>query len=448
MILLLMTALGLQTAQAQSVASPYKSMRLDNGLEVIVIENRTVPLVTVDITVRNGAFTEPDEFAGLSHLYEHMFFKANAALPSQEQFMDQVGKLGIVFNGYTSDEVVTYFFTLPAKNVDEGIKFMANAIRTPMFKDEELLKEREVVLGEFDRNEAQPTFVLRYAMDSAMWMPYVSRKQPLGQRPVIQTATVEKMKMIQNRYYVPNNSALIVSGDVKASEVFALAKKYYNDWQPGGEPFPSNLPPAFPLLKPKLVVREAKIPDVTVRLSFRGPSVAKDEPAPYAASLLTTLINQPTSRFYNHLVDSGLVTQINGGYDPAHNVGSFEVYASAPKEKARRVLEVIKAELKAMSQPGYFSDEEIAVAKRIAADEKLFEQDNIYNFTIGTTARWWSMASLDYYESFSDNVAQVTPEQLRDVVNRYLVGQPFVLGIGSDRATLNTLNFTEEALTW
>ena len=73
--------------------SPYKTMKLDNGLEVVVIENHVVPLVTVDIAVRNGSFTEPDEFAGLSHLYEHMFFKANAVIPSQEKFMKRVRSL-------------------------------------------------------------------------------------------------------------------------------------------------------------------------------------------------------------------------------------------------------------------------------------------------------------------------------------------------------------------
>src|SRR5690606_8091370 len=70
--------------------TPYRTTTLSNGLDVIVIEDKTVPLVTIDITVRNGAFTEPDEFAGLSHLYEHMFFKANAVIPTQEQFMKRI----------------------------------------------------------------------------------------------------------------------------------------------------------------------------------------------------------------------------------------------------------------------------------------------------------------------------------------------------------------------
>lgn len=428
--------------------SPYRSMKLDNGLEVIVIENHTVPLITVDIAVRNGSFTEPDEFAGLSHLYEHMFFKANAVLRSQEQFMKRVRQLGITFNGYTSDEVVTYFFTLPSSNLDPGMKFMADAIRTPLFNDSELVKEREVVLGEFDRNEAQPEFALRYALDSALWMPYVSRKQPLGQRMVIKTAGVEKMKMIQDRFYVPNNSALIVSGDVRPDQVFKLAKEYFADWKREADPFPTYNPPPFPLLKSKLVVREAKIPDVVIRMMFRGPSVGKDEPAPYVAQLISTMLRQPTSRFYHNLADSGLVTSLFGGYDNARNVGDITFALRAPRDKSLEALRVLKAEVKAMAKPGYFTPEEIETAKQIISDRSIFEQDNFHAFTIGTTAQWWSMASLDYYLHFPSNVRKVTPGEIVEFVKHYLVDQPFVLGVGAAGKTLDELNITAEELKW
>ena len=67
---------------------------LENGLEVIVIENHSVPLVTVELDVKNGAYTESPEYDGLSHLYEHMFFKANAKIPSQEAYMERIRELG------------------------------------------------------------------------------------------------------------------------------------------------------------------------------------------------------------------------------------------------------------------------------------------------------------------------------------------------------------------
>src|SRR4030042_5945535 len=83
--------------------------KLDNGLEVISIENHTVPLVTISIAVKNGAYTEPPEYNGLSHLYEHMFFKGNKAIPNQEKYMERQRELGIVWNGGTSTEYVNYY---------------------------------------------------------------------------------------------------------------------------------------------------------------------------------------------------------------------------------------------------------------------------------------------------------------------------------------------------
>lgn len=432
----------------RSPNSPYQSITLENGLQVIVIEDHTVPLATVDITVRNGAFTEPDEFAGLSHLYEHMFFKANAVLPSQEQFMKRIRQLGITFNGYTSDEVVTYFFTLPSANLEPGVKFMADAIRTPKFNQEELVKEREVVLGEFDRNEAQPDFVLDYAMDSALWMPYVSRKQPLGQRMVIKTATVEKMEMIQQRFYLPNNAALIVSGDVDPTVVFNLARKYYADWQRGPDPFPTYNPPTFPPLQSKLVVREVKMPEVAIRMVLRGPSVGKDEPDPYIAQLIATMLRQSTSRLHHVLIDSGLVTGAFSQFSNARNTADIGFYLNAEPEKARKALATLKSELAAMAKPGYFTAEEIAVGKQIIADRSLFERENFHRFTTGTTAQWWSKASLEYYLGFAPNVQKLTEADITRFAQRYIAGQPFVLGIGAEQKTLNTLNITEEELKW
>ena len=104
---------------------------LDNGLDLIVIENSTVPLVTIEIDVRNGAYTEPPEFDGLSHLYEHMFFKANESIPNQERFLERTRELGMTWNGTTSEERVNYYFTIPKDSLRQGMEFMKAAITTP-----------------------------------------------------------------------------------------------------------------------------------------------------------------------------------------------------------------------------------------------------------------------------------------------------------------------------
>ena len=85
------------------------SRQLANGLEVIVLEDHSVPLVTIELAVRNGSYTEPPELNGLSHLYEHMFFKANRAIANAEEYLRRIGQMGIAYNGSTREEVVMLF---------------------------------------------------------------------------------------------------------------------------------------------------------------------------------------------------------------------------------------------------------------------------------------------------------------------------------------------------
>lgn len=114
---------------------------LGNGLDVIVIPNPTVPLVTVEIDVKNGGYTEGAEYTGLSHLYEHMFFKANKTIPNQERYLERLRELGATWNGSTGDERVNYFYTLPKDSLVPALQFMYDAITSPLFLQDELVKE-------------------------------------------------------------------------------------------------------------------------------------------------------------------------------------------------------------------------------------------------------------------------------------------------------------------
>ena len=195
------------TIQAQNdMPDNFHFEKLDNGLELLIIEDPSVPLVTIEIAVHNGAYTESPEYDGLSHLYEHMFFKANKNIPSQEDFLDRVSELGISFNGTTSDERVNYFITLSNTKLAEGLEFMNDAIRYPLFLEEEMKKENPVVDGEFQRAESNPVFFLMNDVNRVMWGENYSRKNTIGDHDIILTATPEKMRTIQGKYYYPNNT--------------------------------------------------------------------------------------------------------------------------------------------------------------------------------------------------------------------------------------------------
>src|SRR5215207_6814411 len=179
----------LQAGIAQKLPPNFHLQKLKNGLEVLVIEDKTVPLITVEICVKNGSYTEDAEYNGLSHLYEHMFFKANKDLPSQEQFLERKNELGLSLNGTTSNERVNYFFTHNKKFLVEGLKFMNSAIRYPLFKEDEMKRENPVVDGEFQRAESNPTFWLMNDMSRKLWGDLYSRKNVIGDHNIILTAT-------------------------------------------------------------------------------------------------------------------------------------------------------------------------------------------------------------------------------------------------------------------
>src|SRR5712675_3556142 len=107
-----------------------------------------------------------------------MFFKANRAIANAEEYLHRIGQMGIAYNGSTREEVVNYFFTTTSPNLRTAMQFMKDAVRYPLFDEKEFEREREVVIGEIDRNESNPYYYLQREMTDRLFSKYPSRKQP------------------------------------------------------------------------------------------------------------------------------------------------------------------------------------------------------------------------------------------------------------------------------
>jgi zinc protease len=419
---------------------------LKNGLEVIVIENPIVPLATIEIDVHNGSFTEPPEYNGLSHLYEHMFFKANEMIPNQERFLERGRELGMTWNGSTSEERVNYFFTLPKDSLRQGLEFMNAAIRTPLFKEEELVRERSVVTGEYDRDESSPFYNLYVAVNKKLWPRYYSRKNPLGERDVILTADHDKMKTIQNRYYIPNNSALVVSGDVKHEQVYKLAEEILGSWPRGEDPFIKYPSPDHPpLQKSEVVVVEKPVGAITLEIAMHGPSVRKDRKATYAADVLSYILGQHNSRFYRNLVDSGLLTSVNLSYYTLDKTGPITIFAQTSADKYSAAVKGIFDEIKKFTDADYFTDDQLESAKNQLQINEVYGRERPSNFA-HTVGFWWAVAGLDYYLNYVDNLRKVTRDDVDRYVRKYIQNAPYVMGVLLSPNDQQKLSIKEGAL--
>lgn len=436
-------------AHAQSRAELEKVLRrkvLSNGMEVIVVENHGVPIATLEIDVRNGAFTQSPEYAGLAHMYEHMFFKANADLPLPDQFTDRAAELGAVFNGSTREEVVNYYLTLPADSLAGGLQFLASALRSPLFREDELKREKEVVLGEYDRNQAEPSFEFIQKATELLYPGQASRKNTIGDRDVIANVTPAQMRYIQKKYYVPNNSALIVTGDVDPDRVFALAEKFYGDWPRGADPFVADpIPPIPPLDGNKANISEQPIGAVAVLIQWQGPSVGKDPGSTFAADVFSDALNTPGSTFQKNLVDTGLWQGIGVNYYTLNNVGPVSISGQTSPEKFRVAMAALEREIARFTDPTYITPRELEAVKaqRVTSSAFGIEKASEIAHTIGF---WWSVASLDYFMSYNDRMAQERITDLMRYTTTYIKDKPRVTSVLLSKEARSEIKLTEDEL--
>lgn len=445
------------TKTAQTSEVPFVNKVLPNGLEIIVLPDRSVPIATVELDVRNGSFTEPPELNGLSHLYEHMFFKPNQAVLLYQcesainqgglsdvgkkvcanplSLKSQIGNVGYldnqdqlsIYNGTTQEEVVNYFYTTTSPYLSSAMRLINDAVRYPTFDEEEFAQEKQVVIGELDRHESNPGYYLNQTLMNKLFYKYPTRKMPAGTRETVAAATTNQMRLIQSRYYVPNNAAIVVTGDVNPDEVFKTAEQIFGNWErrkvdPFKE-FPLVEHPA--LTKSEGVIVEQPVQNVLINIGWQGPSIGKDDAATYAADVYSYILSQPNSRFQRAMVDSGLTVGAGIGYYTQRNVGPIQLALQTAPDKANAALKAVYAEIAQFDKPDYFTDEELESAKTILESRDLFDREKLsdYSHTLGF---WWSSTGIDYFRGYYKNLRATSRADINRYVKTYIQGKPHV----------------------
>ncbi|MDB5146249.1 MAG: insulinase family protein [Mucilaginibacter sp.] len=404
---------------------------LPNGLDVLVIENAKVPLTTIEIAVKNGAYTEGPEFSGLSHLFEHMFFKANKDYPTQEKFLKRTQELGAIWNGTTNTERVNYYFTFDRDSLKAGLKFMNAAIRFPIYREEDMKKERPVVDGEFQRAESDPGFQLWFGMQQKLWGDLITRKNPIGIHEVINTATPEKMMIIKDKYYFPNNSLLTICGDVKHDNAFALAEGIFGDWANSGFDPQTKFPiPAFkPLAKPEYFVKETTIAQTPyMELTWQGPSYPTDSAGTVVADVFSTIVGLNSSKLQQALVDKGLASGVYVNYTTSRYVGPIDVFVVPNPNKLKECYTELMNQISMWNKDDYFTDEQMATAKAILHRNDIHAKEKPSSLPSQISYQWCS-TSFNFYTDLDANYQKVTRADIKKYLDTYVIGKPYAAGL-------------------
>ncbi|UCD37801.1 MAG: insulinase family protein [Fidelibacterota bacterium] len=418
---------------------------LKNGLQVIVIQNHTVPLATVSIVFKNGSYTETPEENGLTHLHTHMLFKANQSYPTRESLLERTRELGAITQDYCREEWVNLQVTLPADSLRPGLDFISQSVMYPLFLGDQLALEKQVVRDEIEREAANPGYHLVQARRAKLWGRNFCRKNYLGDRRVVRSATLEQIRLIQERYVIPNNTALLVSGDVKPRVVFRMAKEFFGEWEPGPDPAQAHPVPTIAHLEAHQdTVVVQPVNNAEILMAWHGPSVGVDVKGTFAADVFSLILNQRTSELQKNLVGSGIALKVSAIYLTQKHVGPILIGAVCRPQKYREAYQTLQAEIEKFADPEYFSDQQLATAKTLLEVEAIYKGDKASGH-VEEVGFWWAIAGLEYYRDYLDNLRAVSREDIQQYLNTYIIGKPHVTATMVNRETRRQWSMAEES---
>lgn len=413
--------------QAVPADSSVRRATLDNGLQVIVAENHDVPIVTVLLAVRNGAMTQDSGDEGLAHLYEHLLFRSYKGDP--EAFAVEASDLDADWNGTTAEEVVTYFLAPPSKNAMKAIALLGRLVQKPRFNARDLKNERPVVLNELQRDEADPEQALDRQASRMLWGASWSRKDISGDSASLKRIEIPRLQEAYGQYYVPNNAALVVTGDVSAADVFAAAKEQFGPWTKAPDPFAQRpVPPVAPLTASSALLMAKPVTHATILVKYRGPSAGRDTIAPYAIDLLCDVLNEHGSTFQRDLAGSDLFQSVHCGYETLAHVGPITFRGETTPERAPRALTALLHELDGLGNMDGVTDEDLTIAKKRQHVASELSVESSYALAPALAASW-SIGGAEAYELYDRRVTAQRLVDLQDVATMFVSAQPRVIAV-------------------
>ncbi len=398
---------------------------LDNGMKVIVKEDRRAPIMVSQVWYKVGASYEPDGITGISHALEHMMFKGTKVHKPGE-FSRIIAQNGGTENAFTGRDYTAYFQTMSSDRLAISLELEADRMRHLTLPAEEFAKEIEVIKEERRlRTEDKPTGQV-YEQFSALAYRSLPYANPvIGWMNDLENMQVSDLSDWYRLWYAPNNATLVVVGDVDPQEVFLLAKKYFGPLKR------EAIPQLKPLREPQQKGETRSVVKVPANepymiMGFKTPVLTTAETSwePYALEMLAAVLDGGSSaRFSKNLVRGSEVAVSAGAEYNAFTrlPGMLLVDGTPAKGRTMQELEeALRQEIgRLRSEP--VTEEELERVRTQVIASKVFQLDSVFYqaMEIGmleTVGLDWRL--IDQYVSA---LKKITPEQVRNVAERYLV---------------------------
>jgi zinc protease len=409
-------------AGAQSAAQEHK---LANGLRVIVKEDHRAPTVVHMVWYGAGSMDEVSGTSGVAHVLEHMMFKGTKTVKSGE-FSRRIAAAGGRENAFTNRDYTAYFQQVPKAALPQMMQLEADRMSNLLVTETEFSREIKVVMEERRlRTEDQPRALVAEALNAEAYFAHPYRRPVIGWMNDLENMSYVDARNWYARWYVPDNAFVVVVGDVKADEVFALAQKYYGRIK--ARPLPERKPQLEPEQRGvhRVVVKApAELPYLLMGWKCPVLRDVDQDWQPYALEVLAGVLDgNESARLNQSLVrNSRMASEVGADYDAtARGPGMCFLEGTPSQGRSAAELETgLRAELARLVDDGVAEDELARVKAQVVASQ-IFKRDSIFSqaMEIGQ----FETAGLSHrdIDRVLERIKAVTAEQVRAAAKQYFV---------------------------
>ncbi len=319
----------------------YEKFELENGLKVIVHQDKSTPIACINILYNVGARDEHPDQTGFAHLFEHLMFGGSVNIPNYDEPLQRVGGEN---NAFTTNDITNYYLTLPSENLETGFWLESDRMLSLAFSDKSLEVQRSVVIEEFkQRYLNQPYGDVWLLMRPMIYKVHPYQWDTIGKEiSHIENAQMQDVKNFFKKFYCPNNAIMVVAGNVEFEEVKALTEKWFAPI-PKGPDNKRNLPVEPPQTEARSLVVERDVPAAAIYKAYHMCSRYDKEY--YATDLISDILSRGnSSRLHNSLIKekkmfSDLHAYVMGDFDKGLFIVSGKLSSGVTMAEADKAID-------------------------------------------------------------------------------------------------------------
>jgi len=410
-----------------------KPFTLPNGVKCILHDTKCNQSVTVNIMFRVGSRDEPINYYGLTHFAEHMFFKGTSKRPNAKQISAEIDQYGGIMNATTDYEVTSYYVTIAFQHLEVALDVLSDLLFNALFRQEDIDKEKEVVVNELKMYQSSPERVLNMLMGENVFKNTPLEHDIGGDINRIRKATRDQFLAYVSHYYQPQNTVVSIVGrfNIPENKMKILVKKYFN------QPFlyknqiknkkyknkkfsERKLCSNFISMQKSINFAQKVFSDINNDFFSLGfPSWKFNCHEYYTCLIIGTILgNGMSSRLFQNIREKeGLVYKINTDIDSYQDMGNFSIVCACHQNDTKKVYRLILKELDIL-QKELVTLDEITKAKQLLIGNEMLRREKTSYIAQQHAYELVAIGKIMKPNEFSKKIKQINPSDIKKVAKQ------------------------------